>query len=74
MKLDSQNNMKFPNHVIKTAHNINSEKKYDHIKMRDYMDRRFTSPTLLFCILFNGYVYEKKIFTENFNTHIGSII
>ena len=27
MKLNSQNNTKFPNHVIKRAHEINSEKK-----------------------------------------------
>ena len=27
MKLDSQNNMKFPNHVIKGAHEINPTKK-----------------------------------------------
>ena len=61
--------MKFPNHVIKRAHNINSEKKiYDQIKMWDYMDRRVTSPTFLFYILLNGDVYEKVFFTENFNT------
>ena len=68
MKLDSQNNMKFPNHAIKRAHNINSEKIYDKIKMRDYMDRPVTSPSFMFYILLNGDVYEKKFFTENFNT------
>ena len=49
MKLESQNNMKLPNNIIKRTLDINSEKKkYGQIKMRDYMDRRITSPTFLF--------------------------
>ena len=68
MKLDTLNNTKFPNHVIKRAHAKNSVKKYDQIKMRDYMDRRVTSPTLFFCILLNGDVFDKTFVTRNLNT------
>ena len=48
MKLGSKNNRKFLNHVIKRAHETNSEKKNDQIKMRDYIDRRATSHTFSF--------------------------
>ena len=68
MKLDTLNNAKFPNHVIKRAHEINSVKKYNQIKMRDYMDRRVTSPTLFFCISLNGDVFDKTFVTRNLNT------
>ena len=71
MKLESQNNMKLPNNVIKRTLEINSEKKkYGQIKMRDYMDRRVTSPTLFFCILLNGDVFDKKFVTRNLNTRV----
>jgi len=49
MKLDSKNiNMKFANDVIKKAHEINSEKEYSQIKIRDYIDRRVTSSAFFF--------------------------
>ena len=61
MKLESQNNMKLPNNVIKRTLDINSEKKkYGQIKMRDYMDRRITSPTFLFFVC----MQLKLIFTR----------
>ena len=61
--------MKFPNHVIKRAHNINSEKKY-MIRLKCEITWTGGLPHLpfLFYILLNGDVYEKVFFTENFNT------
>ena len=70
MKLESENNMKL--HVIKRAHEINSLKKKDQIKMRDYMDRRVNLPTLFFfCIVlyWMGMCVTKTIL-QRISTHL----
>ena len=51
IKMDSKNNKKFQNHVIKRAHKIHAEKEKDQIKMKDYiLDRQVTPPTFLYFI------------------------
>ena len=73
MKLDSQNNTKFSNHVIKRAHEINTEKQYMIRLKWEIIWTGGLPPVPFFCILLNGDVYNEKIFCNKFK-HIGSII
>ena len=61
--------MKFPNHVIKWAHNINSEKKY-MIRLKCEITWTGGLPHLPFCFIFYwmGMCMTEFFFTENFNT------